>query len=535
MTELRTSPDHETKGWPPGVPFIIGNEGCERFSFYGMRSILTLYMAEVLYRDHPAFRDNPDSYAQAHYHLFVAAVYCLPMVGAIFADRLLGKYRTILYLSLVYTLGHGVLAVAETSVYGMWFGLGLIAIGSGGIKPCVSANVGDQFGRNNWFRMRSIYQAFYFIINFGSFFATLLIPVLWREVGASVAFGVPGLLMALATLVFWLGRKKYVHIPAKPAGKLGLLDALSSTLLFMAVGHLFFSKSLAWWMLLLISAGFLALGLLVFQLRQRIEQDDGFLAVTFYALRSALSSAKPKLKNKSELPTFFLPAVEKFGKATVEGPVAVLRIMSVFFLVSIFWSLFDQHGSSWVLQAKQMNLTLDLPLYGELSLRASQVGALNPLLVMLLIPITGKLLYPAVEKLGFKLSPLRRITIGMLVAALSFVAVALIQLRIDALGPGKVSVGWQFVPYVIITLAEVMVSITGLEFAYTQAPKRMKSTIMGFWMLTVALGNVLVTIVSYIQLPPAQFFWVFAALMAGAGALFGLRAYFYRERDYIQD
>ncbi len=154
---------------------------------------------------------------------------------------------------------------------------------------------------------------------------------------------------------------------------------------------------------------------------------------------------------------------------------------------------------------------------------------------MLLIPLTNYVIYPGVEKLGFKATPLRRMTAGMVVAALSFVAVALIQARIDAKGSGVVPIEWQVVPYVIITLAEVLVSITGLEFAYTQAPKRMKSTIMGFWLLTVSFGNVLVSIISLIKLPLEEFFWVFAALMGGAALLFGLRAYFYRAQDYIQD
>ncbi len=219
-TEYRTSPDHETTGWPPGVPYIIGNEGCERFSFYGMRSILTLFMAEVLYVNHPVFKSDPDDYAKAHYHLFVAAVYALPMIGAILADRLIGKYNTIFWLSLVYTGGHAVLAVFEGSVWGLWVGLGLIAVGSGGIKPCVSANVGDQFGKNNWFRVRTVYQAFYFIINFGSFFATLLIPFLWRHYGASIAFGLPGILMGIATFLV-LDRSQEVRARAGPARRQG--------------------------------------------------------------------------------------------------------------------------------------------------------------------------------------------------------------------------------------------------------------------------------------------------------------------------
>ena len=105
------------------------------------------------------------------------------------ADRLLGKYRTILYLSLIYCAGNAVMACFPGSLRGIYVGLALIAIGSGGIKPCVSAVVGDQFGKGNWHRIRVIYQVFYFSINFGSFFATLLIPITKKYYGAGVAFG----------------------------------------------------------------------------------------------------------------------------------------------------------------------------------------------------------------------------------------------------------------------------------------------------------------------------------------------------------
>ncbi|MCC6901577.1 MAG: MFS transporter [Polyangiaceae bacterium] len=553
MTEWRTHPDHENKGWPPAVPYIIGNEGCERFSFYGMRSILTLYMADFLYKNHPLFESAPKDFAKAHYHLFVAAVYAFPMIGAILADRLIGKYRTIFWLSLVYTAGHGVLAVGEGSVWGLWIGLGLIAVGSGGIKPCVSANVGDQFGRGNWNRVRTVYQAFYFIINFGSFFATLAIPWIWKRWGISLAFGIPGILMAIATFVFWLGRAKFVHIPAKPGGTLGLLDALSSTALFMSVGHLFFTATQPAWVQVATSIAMLVLGFVLFEIRQKKQPDDGFLAVLWFATKRYFGSGSPasagetppsaddtglgdearERRKKLASSRFFGPAVKHFGIGSVEGPVAVLGIMTVFFLVSIFWALFDQHGSSWVIQAKAMERVV--PLFGSDPIDPQQVAALNPLMVMALIPFVNYALYPGVEKLGFKATPLRRMTAGMLVAAASFVAVAMIQQRIDVEGVGKVPIEWQLVPYLIITLAEVLVSVTGLEFAYTQAPKRMKSTIMGFWLLTVTAGNVLVSIISKIKLPEAQFFWVFAGLMAGAGLLFGLRAYFYKQQDFIQD
>ena len=244
-------------------------------------------------------------------------------------------------------------------------------------------------------------------------------------------------------------------------------------------------------------------------------------------------------------------AVGRFGESAAEGPVAVLKIISVFFLVSIFWALFDQHSTSWIRQAERMDLTVfgprtmarareSLSAVGinwtwEGKILATQVPALNPLMVMLLIPMMN-LLYNGLDRVGLKTTPLRRITVGMLIASLAFVIVAVLQRWIDAEGRGRVWVAWQVIPYLAITVAEVMVSITGLEFAYTQAPKRMKSTVMGFWLLTVTLGNVLVAFLSgFKDLPLERFFWIFAGLMAGAGVVFGLRAFFYVPRDYAQE
>jgi POT family proton-dependent oligopeptide transporter len=149
-----------------------------------MKAILYVYLA-ALYMQTGMAEKAADDAATAVTHVFVAGVYALPMVGAILADRLLGKYDTILWLSLLYTAGHGMLAISEGELGGTYIGLALIAIGAGGIKPCVSANVGDQFGKANWHRLERVYQAFYFIINFGSFFSTLLIPWMKERGGVS--------------------------------------------------------------------------------------------------------------------------------------------------------------------------------------------------------------------------------------------------------------------------------------------------------------------------------------------------------------
>src|SRR3954467_647045 len=137
-----TSPPNLT-GMPPGVPYIIGNEAAERFSFYGMRSIVIVYC--------PGFLGIMQPDARANFALFIAVVYFWPIFGSIVAEGWLGKYRTVLYFSIVYCLGHFTLAFLDSQLaadigrkWVLYAGLILIGIGSGGIKPCVSANVGDQ-------------------------------------------------------------------------------------------------------------------------------------------------------------------------------------------------------------------------------------------------------------------------------------------------------------------------------------------------------------------------------------------------------
>jgi POT family proton-dependent oligopeptide transporter len=277
-------------------------------------------------------------------------------------------------------------------------------------------------------------------------------------------------------------------------------------------------------------------GLWFFQVRQSRTPDDGFLAVSvgaakdwfqgLVARRAVLALADDSRASASVSVYAAGTLREKFSEEAIEGTSAVYRIMSVFLMVSVFWALFDQHASSWIRQAEMMNRHVSLPWFGEFEFLPSQIQSLNPILVMILIPLLSY---------RIQLSPLKKMSLGMFIASLSFVAVALIQHSIDISSPGVIHVAWQLLPYFLITLAEVFVSITGLEFAYTQAPKRMKSTIMGFWLLTVAFGNVLVALTArFSHLKLANFFWVFAGLMAAAAALFSLRAAFYVKRDYHQ-
>ncbi len=537
MVAYRTAPDPSERGWPKGISYIIGNEGCERFSFYGMKAILFVYIAHLL-REGGLGPDLAEKQALEVVHTFVAGVYALPMIGAVIADRFWGKYPTIVWLSLVYCAGHACLAIFDGNLQGSVAGLVLIAIGSGGIKPCVSAHVGDQFGAGNASKLERVYQAFYFIINFGAFFSTLLIPWVKDVYGFGVAFAIPGTLMGIATAWFWMGRHVYVHVPPKPGGLWGLVDVVSGVLLFMSIALPMFGGGLSetyascsWGLKAGLSLVSLVAGLLVFSWRQRWEPDDGFLAVVLFSVRARLSSSGGVPGKKRE--GFWAEAARHFGEEAAEGPPAVLRLITVFAMVSVFWALFDQNASSWISQAAQMNRTFAF-LGFELTLQPEQISAANPALVMMLVPFVGYVVYPTVEKvLGREFTPLQRMTCGMLMASVAFVIVALAQERLDA--GEEVHIGVQLLAYLAITFGEVMVSVTGLEFAYTQAPRRMKSLLMGLWLLTASVGNMLVALMSSLEnLPRVQFFWTFASLMLGASLLFGLRAAFYRYRTYVQ-
>lgn len=345
-TPYRTAPVPSTE-IPAGIPFIIGNELAERFSYYGMRAILVVFMTQYLMDAGGNPAPMSASEAKAYFHLFVSITYFTPFLGALLADGVLGKYRTIILLSIVYCLGHFCLALDDTRT-GLLVGQALIALGAGGIKPCVSAHVGDQFGSSNRHWLSKVFSWFYLTINLGAFVSMLLVPWLLKTYGASVAFLVPGVLMLLATVIFWLGRYRFVHIPA--AGMVFVREALSG-----------------------------------------------------------------------------------------EGLRCLGRLSGIYLFIAMFWALFDQNGSSWVLQAQQM----DRLIFG-VEILPSQIQAANPLLIVLLTPLFYRFLYPALGRY-LQLGYLNKIAIGLFITVLSFVLVAGIQMRIDA--GFQPSICWQLLAY----------------------------------------------------------------------------------------
>jgi POT family proton-dependent oligopeptide transporter len=183
----------------------------------------------------------------------------------------------------------------------------------------------------------------------------------------------------------------------------------------------------------------------------------------------------------------------KHPDEAVDGVRAVLRILIVFALVTPFWSLFDQKASTWVLQANDMTK----PSWFS----PSMMQAINPLLVLLIIPFNNFVLWPYLRSRGRELTQLQKMNLGITLAAIAWVFVGGMQLVID--GGTRFSIVWQILPYVFLTTGEVLVSATGLEFAYSQAPLAMKGAIMSFWNLAVAVGNIWVLLASHSVKAPA--------------------------------
>ena len=447
----RTTPQ-QISTMPPGIPYIIGNEAAERFSYYGMRSILYLFMTEHLLSSSGALSPMDPDTATMWQHRFGFGVYFFPILGALLSDWLWGKYRTIVVLSLMYCVGHAVLALVDhPTLTGMdprtllIMAMLFLSLGAGGIKPCVSSHVGDQFGVKNQRLVPKVFQWFYFAINVGAMASMIITPRLMDRFGPSVAFGVPGVLMAVATLVFWLGRNKYVHIP--PTGSRVFSEIVSA-----------------------------------------------------------------------------------------DGRRAIGNLVPLYFFVMMFFCLFEQTQSKWVEQAKAMDRTI----FG-VDFNPAEFQAVNSIFVLIMIPVFALVIYPAMGRF-FEVTPLRKIGIGLFVTAASFVVPALIQTNIDA--GGQPFIGWQILAYVILTAAEVMVSITALEFSYTQAPRSLKSVIMGIFLLAIAVGNLLTAEVNgqikslekagYSFLTDANYYWTFTAAMLLTAIVFVGWSQFYRGQTYIQ-
>lgn len=373
-------------GYPLSIFFIVVNEFCERFSYYGMRALLILYFTQFIRWD--------VNLATAIYHTFVALCYLTPILGALISDSWLGKFRTIVSLSIVYTIGQAVTAISsinDLSDYNhdgvpdnlplhvalSMIGLALIALGTGGIKPCVSAFGGDQFAEGQEKQRNRFFSIFYLAINAGSLLSTIVTPILRvQECGIHskqacypLAFGVPAALMAVALIVFVIGSGMYRKV--QPQGNI--------------MGEV--------------------VNCIGFAIKNRFRHR---------------SKEFPKREHWLDW------AQEKYDERLISQIKMVTRVMFLYIPLPMFWALFDQQGSRWTLQATTMNGKI-----GALEIQPDQMQTVNAILIVVMVPIVDAVVYPLIAKCGFNFTSLRKMTVGMFLASMAFVVAAVLQVEID--------------------------------------------------------------------------------------------------------
>ncbi|XP_016942422.2 peptide transporter family 1 isoform X1 [Drosophila suzukii] len=362
--------------YPKSVFFIISNEFCERFNYYGMRTVLVLYLSRALHYS--------DDTATVVFHVFTMFVYFLCVFGAIISDSWLGKFKTILYLSMVYICGSVLLTLGAIGPLNLpvetftMLGLALIALGSGGIKPCVSAFGGDQFKVPEQVKqITSFFSLFYFSINAGSLISTTVTPILREDVSCfndincyPLAFGVPAVLMIVSVIIFVLGRSLYKMKP--PAGNMVVL--VSSTI---------------------------------------------WTAIT--------TKCKEKKTNPRE--HWLDYADKKYDRQLIDDVKVLMRVLFLYLPLPVFWALFDQQGSRWTFQATRMDGDM-----GSWDIKPDQLQVLNPLLILLFIPLYDVAFYPALRLVGIS-RPLQKLTMGGILAGIAFIISGVVELNLEKTYP----------------------------------------------------------------------------------------------------
>lgn len=421
--------------------FIICNEFCERFCYYGLKSLLFAFT-----RSEYSFTVRE---ATLTLHLFVSLSYLFTLFGGLLSDMFLGRYNTIVYLSAIYFTGTTLLTyssiVSKSSTLAM-AGLLMIAIGTGGIKPCVAAFGGDQFDPQDTRNLNRFFSLFYFAINIGSMASMVLTPImsslscLGKDSCYPLAFGTASALLGGSIVLFIFGTGSYVIKPARKES---------------------FSMMLA-----------------------SLEQKPS------KALVDGNEATDPGTQTSASEVVYRLSMDESVEK--------LLKIIRFFGPVVFFWMLYDQQSSSWVEQGSKMN-TKSTVFNTPIEVLSSQMQAFNSVFVLLFIPFFSKIVYPLIESVGLTLSPVRKMAYGLVLAATSFFCSAYLEYRIalSATANERLSIFWQLPQYILLTAGEIMLNMTGLEYAYAEAPETMKSMILSIWLLTVTVGNFLVMVLSF--------------------------------------
>ncbi|KAJ6345247.1 hypothetical protein OIU78_008004 [Salix suchowensis] len=503
----------ETGTWR-ACPFIIGNEFCERLAYYGMSSNLVLYFKHRLNQSSATATRNNLNWG--------GTCYLTPLIGAFVADAYLGRYWTIASFSTIYVAGMALLTMSAT-VHGLkpkcyskdhcqptsgqsavtFLALYLIALGTGGIKPCVSSYGADQFDDDDETEKRhksSFFNWFYLSINVGALIAGSVLVWVQDNVSWGWGFGIPTIAMAIAVVSFFSGTKLFRY--QKPGGS--PLTRICQVLVAS------FRKKKA-----------------------KVPADKALLHETADAESDIKGSRK---LDHTEGFSFLDKAAVETEKDVIKGTInpwnlctvtqveelkAIIRLLPVWATGIIFSAVYSQMGNLFVLQGETMDRYIG---NSNFKIPSASLSIFDTLSVIFWVPVYDRIIVPVARKLtGHKngLTQLQRMGIGLFISIFAMVSAAILELkRLQMVRNDNyyehdsvpMSIFWQVPQYFLIGCAEVFIFIGQLEFFYEQAPDAMRSTCSALSLTTVALGNylssLLVTIVTSISTKNGKVGWI---------------------------
>lgn len=441
---------NSTKSWfghPAGLSTLFFTELWERFSYYGMRALLVLFMVDAVKSGGMGLDDKT---ASSIYGLYTAFVYLAALPGGWIADRLLGAQRAVWIGGLVIAAGHFTLAVPTTATF--FIGLVLVVVGTGLLKPNVSAIVGQLYPEGGA-RRDAGFTIFYMGINMGAFLGPLICSYLGEQVNWHAGFGAAGVGMLLGVIQYKFSSGRLgeagLHSSAPIGGKAGL--------------------DKAWYPV--IGGGVVVLMVVALGLTGTLTFNAVALAQNTTYVIVGLAFA------------FFI-YIFAFGKLTSTERKHTLVIVALFIASAVFWSGFEQAGSSLNLFADRHT---DRSVFG-FEIPAGWFQSLNPFYIVVLAPIFAAV-WVNLAKRNLDPSMPGKFAIGLIMLGLGFL-VMVAAAKIVVAG-NQAAPYWLILTYLLHTMGELCLSPVGLSSVTKLAPKRFVGQMMGIWFLATSLGNLM--------------------------------------------
>ncbi|AVR44319.1 MFS transporter [Christiangramia fulva] len=443
----------ELFGHPVGLYILFFTEMWERFSYYGMRAILVLYLVSETTNDNAGLGWSQDD-ALALYGWYTMLVYVASIPGGIIADKLLGQKRAVLIGGIVLVAGHGILAVEE--MWAFYTGLTLIITGVGFLKPNISTMVGGLYKEGDIRRDKG-FTIFYIGINLGAFLSSLIVGYVGENIGWHYGFGLAGIAMALGLINYVAGQKHLANV-GNLLSKVEMDEGAS-------LGKLF--KDL-------------------FQSPPQLIVSAILLAASFYGM-FAMGIAYGLLFIFLTVVIAMMMMVYKDLTTKVMKDRYVVMLLS-FILVIVFWGAFEQAGglmNIYALDNTDRTLPFTLPLIGN-EVPASWFQSLNAMFIIIFGLIVAN--YWAKRKLKNKeASSIFKMAIGVIIMGLGFVFMVFAALQFQE--KGSSAMYWLVLAYLFHTIGELCSSPVALSFITKLAPVRYASLMMGVYFAATGLGN----------------------------------------------